>query len=76
MASSTNKGFEGYATQTEGSDSDRGALKGSRKTTFGTKAKRHCARFWWLDLLIAVVIILVVLLPMYDTTRLITYSIG
>lgn len=29
----------------------------------GGKLKRHCRRFWWLDLIIAIIIILVVLLP-------------
>jgi hypothetical protein len=29
----------------------------------GGKLKRHCRRFWWLDLIIAIIIILVILLP-------------
>ncbi|KAK7540535.1 uncharacterized protein J3D65DRAFT_548509 [Phyllosticta citribraziliensis] len=31
--------------------------------TFKTKAKRHCARFWWLHLLVGILIFLIILLP-------------
>lgn len=35
-----------------------------KKQSFGSKVKRHCARFWWLWLLVIVAIVLVVVLPM------------
>ncbi|KAK8203931.1 hypothetical protein IWZ00DRAFT_446412 [Phyllosticta capitalensis] len=31
--------------------------------TFRTKAKRHCARWWWLHLLVGILIFLIILLP-------------
>ncbi|KAF2146601.1 uncharacterized protein K452DRAFT_314850 [Aplosporella prunicola CBS 121167] len=34
-----------------------------KKTTFGSKFKRHCKRFWWLDFLIFAAIVLVIILP-------------
>lgn len=36
----------------------------AKKTTLGQKLKRHCARFWWLDLLILSAVVLVIVLPM------------
>jgi len=33
------------------------------KPTVGQKFKRHCARFWWLHLIILIVVVLVVTLP-------------
>lgn len=36
----------------------------NRKPTFGQKLKRHCARFWWVHLIILIIIVLVVVLPM------------
>lgn len=38
-----------------------GAVK---KPTLGQKLKRHCARFWWLHLLIFIALVLVIVLPM------------
>lgn len=38
-----------------------GAVK---KPTLGQKLKRHCARFWWLHLLIFIAVVLVIVLPM------------
>lgn len=35
----------------------------AKKTTLGQKLKRHCARFWWLDLLILSAVVLVIVLP-------------
>ena len=34
------------------------------KPSFGQKVKRHCARFWWLHVIIVIIIVLVVTLPM------------
>ncbi|KAL1643341.1 hypothetical protein SLS58_005012 [Diplodia intermedia] len=34
-----------------------------KKESFGSKAKRHCARFWWLWLIVFAIIVLVVVLP-------------
>ncbi|OJD29288.1 pre-mrna processing factor 4-like protein [Diplodia corticola] len=34
-----------------------------KKESFGSKAKRHCTRFWWLWLVIFAIVILVVVLP-------------
>lgn len=33
------------------------------KPTAGQKLKRHCARFWWLHLLILIAVVLVITLP-------------
>lgn len=35
-----------------------------KKESFGSKAKRHCAKFWWLWLIIFAIIVLIVVLPM------------
>lgn len=35
----------------------------TRKATLGQKLKRHCARFWWLDALIFIAVVLVIVLP-------------
>ncbi|KAK5061546.1 hypothetical protein LTR84_008090 [Exophiala bonariae] len=34
-----------------------------KKASLGQKVKRHCARFWWLDLLIFIAVVLVIVLP-------------
>ncbi|KAK0661144.1 hypothetical protein DIS24_g2791 [Lasiodiplodia hormozganensis] len=34
-----------------------------KKESFGSKAKRHCAKFWWLWLIIFAIIVLIVVLP-------------
>jgi len=36
----------------------------ARKPTFGQKVKRHCARFWWLHLLIFAACTLIITLPL------------
>lgn len=39
--------------------------KTGTKPPFKQRVKRHCARFWWLHLLILIVIVLVTVLPVY-----------
>jgi hypothetical protein len=38
---------------------------GAEKTTWVTKIKRHCRRFWWLDFLVVASVALAVNLPLY-----------
>jgi hypothetical protein len=47
-----------HITATDSLDSPRA------KPTFGQKAKRHCARWWWLHLLIFCAIFLIIALPL------------
>jgi hypothetical protein len=37
----------------------------AEKTTWGTKVKRHCRRFWWLDFLVVASVALAINLPLY-----------
>lgn len=43
---------------------DEGSNTYSKKPTFGQKLKRHCARFWWVHVIIFIIVVLVVVLPM------------
>lgn len=55
----TTKG-KSYSDNVESSEPTSGFVK---KEPFGSKVKRHCARFWWLWLVIFAIIVLVVVLP-------------
>jgi len=39
------------------------AATATPRRSFGQKFARHCARFWWLHLIICIIVVLVVVLP-------------
>lgn len=51
---------KGSATRTETTSYGE-----AEKTTWVTKVKRHCRRFWWLDFLIVASVALAINLPLY-----------
>jgi hypothetical protein len=53
---------ESDVEQHEGTKGVNGTQYGT-KPTFGQKLKRHCARFWWIHVIILIIVVLVVVLP-------------
>lgn len=49
--------------ETEATFVEREGVESGTKPTFGQKFKRHCARFWWLHVIIFIIIVLVITLP-------------
>lgn len=56
MANEINKETEPSHVESDGVDS-------GKKPTFRQKAKRHCARFWWIHVIVFIILVLVIVLP-------------
>lgn len=59
--------MDSNATRAKGSATriETTSYSGAEKTTWVTKVKRHCRRFWWLDFLVVASVSLAINLPLY-----------